>query len=53
MRARAITVLLIAAALSGSLIAFAAPSAPAPAPSAPQSVTAKVAAVGSAASSVA
>lgn len=45
MRVRAIAVLLIAAALSGSLIAFAAPSTPQPAPPAPQSVTAKVAAV--------
>ncbi len=45
MRARAIAVVLIAAALSGSLIAFAAPSAPQEVPPAPQSVMAKVAAV--------
>ena len=45
MRARAIATLLIAVALSGSLIAFAAPSAPRPVPPAPESVVAKVAAV--------
>jgi peptidoglycan glycosyltransferase len=45
MTARAIAIVLIAAALSGSLIALAAPSGPSPAPTAPQSVTAKVAAV--------
>jgi peptidoglycan glycosyltransferase len=45
MTARAIAIVLVAAALSGSLIALAAPSGQAPAPTAPQSVTAKVAAV--------
>jgi len=45
MRARAIALLLIAAALSGSLIALAAPSAPQPVAPAPESVVAKAAGV--------